>query len=35
MGKLFLQVNQLTKTYFDGRRILKKALQGISPEFDS
>ncbi|HEX2580056.1 MAG TPA: ABC transporter ATP-binding protein [Rhabdochlamydiaceae bacterium] len=32
MKKLFLQINQVTKTYFDGRRILKKALQGISLE---
>ena len=30
MNKLFLQINQVTKTYCDGRRILKKALQGIS-----
>ena len=30
MKKLFLQITQVTKTYFDGRRVLKKALQGIS-----
>lgn len=30
MKKQFLQVNQVTKTYFDGRRVLKKALRGIS-----
>lgn len=30
MKKLFLQIKQITKNYYDGRRVLKKALQGIS-----
>jgi ABC-type multidrug transport system ATPase subunit len=30
MKKPFLQINQVTKTYFEGRRAFKKALQGVS-----
>lgn len=30
MQKLFLQINAITKTYFDGHHPLKKALRGIS-----
>ncbi len=30
MKKLFLQIKHITKNYYDGRRVLKKALQGIS-----
>lgn len=30
MKEIFLRVSKVTKTYFDGRRILKEALKGIS-----